>query len=369
MLKIKFAALSVVLIILTSLLSINCGNKKSNSPENKNGLKIGFLMETYNLDRWKRDESYFRQKADSLGAQVLKAVADGDQNRQNNQADNFLTQGINGLVVVPKNLNTAAAIIKDAHENHVPVIAYDRLILDCDLDMYITFDNKRVGYLQAEGILKAVPEGNYILLGGASSDNNAKLIREGQLEAIKEHEEKTGKKINILADPYLDNWDREEARRRISNLLTKFRAEGKKIDAIVASNDATAGGVVAALKAENLQGKVAVSGQDAELTACQRIVEGTQTVTVYKPIRQLATTSAEAIIQLAKGKKPVEVIKSLGYTVNYIDNGYKKVPSIFLTPVYVDKSNIVQTVINDGWQPMGKVFANVPKDQWPQSKQ
>jgi D-xylose transport system substrate-binding protein len=361
----KFTCAGVLLIVLTVFLNFGCNSSKNNSPQKGKSLKIGFLMETYSLDRWKRDETYFRHEADSLDATVLRAVADGDQNRQNNQADNFLTQGINGLVVVPKNLNTAAAIIKDAHQNNVPVIAYDRLILNCDLDLYITFDNKRVGYLQAEGILKAVPEGNYILLGGASSDNNAKLIREGQLEAIKEHEEKTGKKINILADPYLDNWDREEARRRISNLLTKFKAEGKKVDAIVASNDATAGGVVAALMAENLQGKVAVSGQDAELTACQRIVDGTQTVTVYKPIKQLATTAAEAIIQLAKGKKPEEVIKSLGYEVNYIDNGYKKVPSIFLTPIYVDKDNIVQTVIKDGWQPLDKVYSDIPKDKWP----
>jgi D-xylose transport system substrate-binding protein len=368
MFKKKYISLGIVLITITSFISFNCG-KKNNSPTGKKGLKIAFLMETYSLDRWKRDETNFREEADSLGAEVLRAVADGDQNRQNNQADNFLTEGVNGLVVVPKNLNTAAAIIEDAHQNHVPVIAYDRLIMNCDLDLYITFDNKRVGYLQAEGILKKVPQGNYILLGGASSDNNAKLIREGQLEAIKDYETKTGKKINILADPYLDNWDRDEARRKISNLLTKFKAEGKKVDAIVASNDATAGGVVAALMAENLESKVAVSGQDAELTACQRIVEGTQTVTVYKPIKQLARTAAAAIIQLAKGQKPEEVIKSLGYKVNYINNGYKEVPSIFLTPVYVDKDNIVQTVIKDGWQPLDKVFANIPKDKWPKQPQ
>lgn len=368
--KIKVPIYIFIVSLFLATLSLDCGKKSSNNNSKaKYDMKIGFLMETYSLDRWKKDETFFTQKANSLGADVLRAVADGDQNRQNDQASNFLTQGVNGLVVVPKNLKTAAAIIRNAHQNHVPVLAYDRLIRDCDLDVYVTFDNERVGYLQAEGIIKAVPKGNYILLGGASSDNNSKLIRKGQLEAIEEHEKKTGDKINILADPYLDNWDREEARRKISNLLTKFKAEGKRVDAIVASNDATAGGVVAALMAENLQGKVAVSGQDAELTACQRIAEGTQTVTVYKPIKQLAQTAAEIIVRLAKGQKPVDIIKSLGYPVKYINNGYKEVPSIYLTPVYVDKNNLVNTVVKDGWLPLNKIYANVPKSQWPKVNQ
>jgi len=120
----------------------------------------------------------------------LKAVADGDQDRQNKQADDFLTQGVNVLVVIPQNSNTAGRIIRSAHENNVPVISYDRLILNSDVDVYITFDNERVGYLQAKGILEKVPSGNYILLGGAASDNNAKLVRAGQMEAIKEYEAK-----------------------------------------------------------------------------------------------------------------------------------------------------------------------------------
>ena len=323
------------------------------------------LMETYDLNRWKKDETYFTEKADSLGAQVLRAVADGDQDRQNNQADGFLTQGVNALVVIPRNLNTAGRIIRSAHEKNVPVIAYDRLILNCDVDMYITFDNEKVGYLQAKAVLEKVPEGNYILLGGAASDNNAQLLRTGQLRAIHEHEQATGKHIRILADPFLDNWDREEARRRMSNLLTKFQALHERIDAVVASNDATAGGVVAALMAEQLQGRIAVSGQDAELSACQRIVEGTQTVTVYKPVKRLAEVSARAAVMLARGMKPADIIAAEGFTVNALDNGYKKVPSIFLEPVAVTRDNMVDVVIRDGWLPQDQVYANIPKDQWP----
>jgi len=337
-----------------------CGKKST-----ANNGKVGLLMDTYNLDRWKRDADFFTGKSDSLGMQVLRAVADGDQDRQNKQADDFLTQGVNVLTVISQNLNTAGRIIKSAHEKNVPVISYDRLILNCDVDIYITFDNEQVGYLQAKGILEKIPTGNYILLGGAASDNNAKLVRAGQLRAIEEFEKKTGNKINILADPYLDNWDRDEARRRISTLLTKFKAEGKQVDAIIASNDATAGGVIAALMAEHSAGKIAVSGQDAELAACQRVVEGLQTVTVYKPVRQLATVAAEVASLLAKKEKPEDIIKKLGFKVNYIDNGYKKVPSILLDPVFVTKENMQQTVVKDGWHPLEKVYANIPKNNWP----
>jgi D-xylose transport system substrate-binding protein len=359
-----FMVLSIAVLILSAF---GCRGKdqKEASSTGAAAYTAGFLMETYDLDRWKRDEEFFREKSNSLGVTVLRAVADGDQDRQNKQAETFLTQGVNVLVVVPKNLNTAARIVKSAHEKSVPVLAYDRLMLDCDVDIYITFDNEKVGYLQAYGILQNVPEGNFILLGGAASDNNARLLRVGQLRAIKEHELKTKKKITILADPFLDDWDREEARRRVGNLITKFNAEGKKIDAIIASNDATAGGVVAALQAEKMAGKIAVSGQDAELQACQRIVEGTQAVTIYKPVRLLAEVSAQVAHRLAKKEKPEEIIKALGYTVNYLDNGFKKVPSIFLEPVFVTKENMVKTVISDNWHPLEKVYANVPKDAWP----
>ena len=327
-------------------------------PEKKPAIKIGLLMETYDVARWARDEEYFKKRASEFGAEVIKAVANGDQDKQNQQADTFLTQGVNVLVVIPNNLKTAARIIKSAHEKNVPVLAYDRLILGCDLDMYVTFDNEKVGYLQAKGVLEKVPEGNYILLGGAASDNNAKLLRVGQLRAIEEHEKATGKKITVLDNSFLDNWDKEEARRKIGNMLTRFKAEGKQVHAIVASNDGTAGGAVAALKADGLDGKVAVSGQDAELGACQRIVEGTQAVTVYKPVRNLASSAAEMAVRLARGEKPEDICKAIGHDLKPLDNGAKLVPSVFLEPVLVTKANMMDTVVKDGWHPEEKVYAN-----------
>lgn len=328
-------------------------------------VKAALLMETYDVDRWARDQEYFEQRAAALGAEVWVQVADGDQDRQNKQADTMLTRGANVLVVVPKNLATAARIITSAHAKNVPVVAYDRLIRDCDLDIYVTFDNEQVGYLQAQGVLRKVPEGNFILMGGAATDNNAKLLRAGQLRAIAEHAKATGRKISVLDDRYLTNWDREEARQRIANLLTKFEQQGAAVHAIVASNDSTAGGAVAALKAENLAGQVAVSGQDAELTACQRVVEGTQTVTVYKPVRLLAAAAAEIAVRLAGGERPEDVIRHMGYRVHHLDNGKRKVPSVFLPPVFVTAENMAETVVKDQWHPLEKIYANVPKDRWP----
>jgi len=340
------------------------GRRGQRGPTEKR-IKVGLLMETYDVDRWARDEKFFRERATALGADVMRAVADADQDRQNKQAESFLTRGADVLVVIPKNMDTAGCIVRSAREKKVPVLAYDRLIRNCNLDMYIAFDNERIGYLQAKGVLRKVPEGNYILLGGATTDSTSKLLRKGQLQAIAEHERVTGKKITILADPFLDNWDREEARRRVSNMLTRFKAEGKRVDAIVASNDSTAGGAIAALMAEGLAGKIAVSGQDADLSACQRVVEGTQTMTVYHPVRELGRTAAEVAVRLARGDQPEKIIEAMGFKLKFTNNGFKLVPSILLESVIVTKDNMVDTVVKDGWHPLEKIYANVPRDKWP----
>jgi D-xylose transport system substrate-binding protein len=361
----------VLVLVLAGFLAALPGCVRKDSPQNgpiESRVRIGLLMETYDLDRWKRDEMMFTARVRAMQGDVSHAVADGDQDRQNKQADALLTQGMSALVVIPKNLFTAARIVKSAHEKGVPVLAYDRLIRDADLDVYVTFDNERVGYLQAQGVLDKIQEGNVILLGGAASDNNAKLLRDGQRRAIEEYVARTGRRITVLADPFMDDWDRDEARRRTGSLLTRSKAEGKRVDGIIASNDATAGGVVAALKAEKLEGKVAVSGQDAELQACQRIVEGTQTMTVYKPVRKIAEVSAEVAVRLARKERPEDIVRSMGYTVNYLDNGFKKVPTVLLEPINVNKDNMVETVIKDGWHSLDKVYADIPRSQWPREQ-
>ncbi len=184
------------------------------------------------------------------------------------------------LVVAPHNAKTTATIVEAAHKLKVPVIAYDRLILDSDVDLYISFDNVKVGELQAEYLVKRKPTGNYVLIGGAPTDNNARLFRDGQMNILKPLVDKGD--IKVVADQWAKDWQPVEALKITENALTK---NNNQVDAVVASNDGIAGAAIQALGEQKLAGKVLVSGQDAELAGCQRVAAGTQSMTIYKPIR------------------------------------------------------------------------------------
>lgn len=216
------------------------------------------------------------------------------------------------------------------------MLAYDRMINNADIDFYISFDNEKVGEMQAQSLVKRVPQGNYFLMGGSPVDNNARLFRDGQMKVLKPLID--SKKIKVVGDQWVDAWLPENALKIMENALT---ANGNKIDAVVASNDATAGGAIQALSAQGLAGKVAISGQDADLAAIKRINNGTQTMTVYKPISKLADNAANIAVELGEGKQP----KS-NATLN---NGTKEVPAWLLEPIAVDKANIESTVVADGF--------------------
>jgi len=211
---------------------------------------IGLSMDSLRVERWKRDRDLFIERAKELGAEVLVQSADGDPVKQNSQAENLLAQKVNVLVVIPRDGVAAARIVEAAHAQNVKVLAYDRLIRDSDVDLYISFDNERVGYLQADTLVKAVPKGRYFLLGGSPSDNNAHLLRKGQMAALQPHID--AGEITVVGDQWTDNWDPNEALKHVENALT---ANKNRIDAIVASNDGTAGGAIEALRAQGLAGK------------------------------------------------------------------------------------------------------------------
>jgi D-xylose transport system substrate-binding protein len=232
-------------------------------------------------------------------------------------------------------------------------MAYDRLILDSDVDLYVSFDPKRVGELQAQYLVDRKPKGSYSLIGGAPTDNNAILVREGQLQVLKPFVDRGD--IKIVGDQWATDWQPMEALKIMENALTRNQ---NKIDAVVVSNDGTAGGAIQALSEQKLAGKVLVSGQDADLAACQRIVAGTQTMTVYKPIAKLARKAAELAIQMAQKKAITDPTRPLA-------NGKKDVPSILLDPISVDKDNLVSTVVADGYQKLDAIYKDVPRDQWP----
>jgi D-xylose transport system substrate-binding protein len=341
----RVRTMAAVLLCGVSLFA--CGKKEGPAGEKK--IRIGFSMDTLKEARWNRDRDLFVEKARELGAEVLVQAANGDDALQNSQAENLLTQGVDVLVVVPHNAKTAATIVESAHRSNVPVISYDRLILDSDVDLYISVDPTRVGELQSEYAVAHKPKGNYVLIGGAPTDNNARLVRDGQMKILKPKMDSGD--IKIAADQWAKDWQPVEALKIMENALTR---NNNAVDAVVASNDGTAGGAIQALGEQKLAGKVLVTGQDADLAACQRIVGGSQTMTVYKPIKALAHKAAEVAVQMAK-KQP---LAGAGRTTN---NGKKDVPSILLEPVAVDKANLDATVIADGFPKKEDVYRDAPK--------
>ncbi|STT00099.1 Xylose ABC transporter, periplasmic xylose-binding protein XylF [Klebsiella pneumoniae] len=236
----------------------------------------------------------------------------------------MINRGVDVLVIIPYNGQVLSNVIKEAKQEGIKVLAYDRMINNADIDFYISFDNEKVGEMQAQSLVDKVPQGNYFLMGGSPVDNNAKLFRAGQMKVLKPYVDDG--KIKIVGDQWVDGWLPENALKIMENALT---ANNNKIDAVVASNDATAGGAIQALTAQGLAGKVAISGQDADLAGVKRIISGTQTMTVYKPITTLATNAAEIAVELGNDKQP-----KADTTLN---NGLKDVPSRLLTPIEVNK--------------------------------
>ncbi|MDK2951859.1 MAG: D-xylose transport system substrate-binding protein [Kosmotogales bacterium] len=314
---------------------------------------IGFSMDNLRLERWQHDRDIFVETAERLGAKVLVQSANGDDAVQLSQAENLIAQGVDVLVILPHNGKVMGSIVEEAHANGIPVIAYDRLLMDCDLDWYISFDNVRVGELQAEYLISKKDSGRFFLLGGSPTDNNAFLFREGQMNILQPYIDSGA--VEVVGDQWAKDWLPQEAMNIVENALT---ANNNEIDVIVASNDSTSGGAIEALADQGLAGKVFISGQDADLAACQRIVEGTQSMTIYKPIKDLATQAAFLAIASAKGI----FMRPNGY----VDNDLIDVPSILLTPIQVDAVNMYETVIMDGFHGLEEVYKNVPKEQWPE---
>lgn len=323
---------------LAGLLMVGCGHGTKSGK-----IKIGLSLDTLKEERWQRDRDIFVARAEALGAEVLVQAANSSDALQNSQAENLLTQGVQVLVVVPHNGKTAATIVASAHKAGVPVLAYDRIINGCDLDLYVSFDNIKVGMLQAEALVKRVPKGRYVLIGGAPTDNNAKMFREGQMKVLAPLIAKGD--IKVVGDQWAADWQPVEALKIMENALTK---NANKVDAVLVSNDGTAGGALQALEEQKLAGKIPVSGQDADLAGCQRIIRGTQTMTVYKPVKALATRAAELALDLAQ-KRPIQ-------TDQKVNNGKLDVPSVLLAPVAVDKGNIDATVIADGFHSHTEIY-------------
>ncbi|WP_201325443.1 substrate-binding domain-containing protein, partial [Burkholderia sp. E168m23] len=201
--------------------------------------EIGFCIDDLRVERWSRDRDYFVAAATKLGAKVSVQSADANEARQISQIENLISRGVDVIVIVPFNSKTLGNVVAEARKAGIKVVSYDRLILDADVDAYISFDNEKVGELQAQGVFDAKPKGNYFLLGGAPTDNNAKMLREGQLKVLKPAIDRGD--IKVVGQQWVPEWSASTALRIVEDALT---ANNNKIDAIVASNDGTAGGAI-----------------------------------------------------------------------------------------------------------------------------
>lgn len=335
-------------LIAVALAAISC----SNGPTDKR-VKIGFSMATVKEERWQRDRDAFEAQCKKLNVDCVITVADNSADRQTNDVDNLLTQQVDILVIAPQDATQAESMVAKAKAQNVPVISYDRLINSDKIDLYISHQVPVIGRKIAEYALSKVPKGNYVMVYGSDTDNNAKIMEKEQLAVLKPAVDRGD--IKIVASQFIKDWKSELAQNFAENSLTQ---NGDNIQAFVVSNDGMAGGVVAAMHIRGLDGKILVTGQDAEIAALQRIAQGTQTMTVYKPIIPLANAAVEAAIKLAKKEK----LDTKPFMNDVIG---KEVPAILLEVVTVDKANLMDTVIKDGYAKFDDVYKNVPEADRP----
>lgn len=331
--------LVVVSLLLSVLIGLSLGRQGpgTGSPDGNRAVRIGLSLDTLKEARWQADRDMFVRRAGELGASVQVLAANGDDTVQISDVEKLITSGVDVLVIVPHDGTAMAKAVRLAHEAGIPVIAYDRIIRDSELDLYVSFDNIRVGELQARFVADHLPQGRgrIVRIYGAKTDNNASLFKAGQ-DSVIDPLVKSGA-IEVLHEDWAEDWKPENAKRILNAAIT---AKGSRIDAVLASNDGTAGGAVQALSEEGLAGKVMVTGQDADLVALQRIAAGTQAMTIYKPLHTLAQGAAELAVKMATGKPVIA-----RQTVN---NGAIDVPSVLFDVVTVTADNIEATVVKDG---------------------
>ncbi|MBO4456498.1 MAG: substrate-binding domain-containing protein [Butyrivibrio sp.] len=339
---------------LTALLLVSCisgcvkesGDGTGNDKSKADKIQIGMCFDSFVIERWQRDRDVFVSMAKELGADVNVQNANGDIAEQKKQIDYFIKKGMDAIVIVCIDSASLKDSVKKAKEAGIVVVAYDRLIFDADVDLYVSFDNEKVGELMGQAMVdNGLVDGDVLMFCGSTSDNNVPLVKKGFESVMKIN------RNNILDTVYAEGWKAEVA----SNYIYNNMETVEEADAIMCGNDDIASNVVRALSEKRLAGKIMVAGQDADLEACQRIVEGTQLMTVYKPIEKLAQEAAECTISLVKGE-PIS-----GHVMAEIDDGSNKVPFLKVEPISVTQKNIDEVIIKSGFHLKEDVYLNVPE--------
>ena len=334
-----------VLIVAASVSSLLAG------PVLAEGKTIGVSWSNFQEERWKTDEAAIKSVIEENGDTYISADAQASAAKQLSDVESLMSQGADALIILAQDSGAISPAVEQAVAEGIPVIGYDRLIENKDA-FYITFDNVEVGRMQARAVLAAMPEGNYAFIKGSSSDPNADFLFGGQMEILKESMD--AGRIKNVGEAYTDGWKPENAQRNMEQILT---ANDNNVDAVVASNDGTAGGVVAALAAQGLDGTVPVSGQDGDHAALNRVARGTQTVSVWKDARELGKGAATIATLLADGSTPADVPGVVEWAGG--PNGVT-LNALFLAPVPITQENL-NVVVDAGWIEKGKVCEGAAK--------
>lgn len=317
-----------ILLIGGLLVLIGCNSQKP---------KVGILLHSYENERWSKDRDYLTENLTKNGAEVVLKVADNDQRKQIAQAEAMIRDGVQVLIVISINQDEAAKIVEMAHDANVKVIAYDRLINNCKLDYYVTTNSTHVGELQAKYMTSVKPQGNYALICGSKYDDNSKKLFLGQMNVLQPFMERGD--IRLVYSEFTEAWTPAEGALHTNKILELTH---DSIDAIITGSDAIANGVLATLKEKGLEGKVLVAGQDAELANLKAIMVGAQTCDILKPLKQMAATTAELAVTLARGNTPKMNFHSES-------NGKYLVKSVLLDAAVVNKDNMDKTIVASGF--------------------
>jgi len=365
----RLVALALLVVMVASLFGTGPSAKA-----HADKIKVGLSFSDFATERWPNEAKLMTSLLEAKGYEVITQQANQDPKLQNDQIENMITQGVKAVIVVAQDGDAAATAVKDAADAGVKVIAYDRLIKSPAIAAYLSFNNVEVGRQQGLGVLKALgitdmnSTGKWtkdnpvklVKLGGAKTDNNAILFRQGQDEAIKPYVD--AGIIKVVADQWVDKWDRANALKLMENILTE---NNNAVDAVIASNDGTALGALEAMKAQKLAGVVPISGQDATAEGCNSIVKGELTVTIFKDIRNLSPLAVDLTDKLLQGQTIPELKK---YTMAELTNDPSKTGDVmadFLPVQQFTKDNVYDLIVKSGFQTYDDVYRDIPDAQRP----
>ena len=304
---------------------------------NDDSIKIGISLPTQREERWVLDKEGFEKAALEAGIEISIQIADNDAGRQQSQCENLLSQGIDALIIAPHDEEAAKNIVELAHAEGVPVISYDRLIANADVDLYVTFDQYYIGWLMGAFLDKHLESGNIVFLKGDPGDSTCVPLAQGAKDAIAD--KIASGAYTIVAEQDCRDWEPNEALKHMENALT---ANNNDIQGVIAPNDGTAGGVIQALAAQGLAGKVFVTGQDCETDAVKRVIEGTQSMTVFFDTGLMSAAAFEAAVKMAKGEDP-------GASGDPENNGFKDVPVLQFPAAEVTPDTYFALLIESGY--------------------